>query len=70
VDIERDLQRIGSPLLKGLTVREWPGQYSFRFWQEGPGYDRNLKQPSTVRARIGYLHLNPVRRKLVTQARL
>lgn len=29
-----------SRLLDQLTVRERPGKYCFRFWQEGPGYDR------------------------------
>ena len=38
--------------------------------QEGPGYDRNLQQPATVMSSMNYIHLNPVRRGLVTQARL
>ena len=69
-DIKRDLQRTGSPLLKRLTIRERPGKEAFRFWQEGPGYDRNLQQPATVLSSIDYIHMNPVRRGLVTQARL
>jgi len=69
-EVKRDLQRAGSPLLKRLTVRERPGKYAFRFWQEGPGFDRNLQQPATVLASIDYIHMNPVRRRLVTQARL
>jgi hypothetical protein len=31
-----------SRLLERLTVRQRPGVATFRFWQEGPGYDRNL----------------------------
>jgi putative transposase len=31
-----------SPLLPILTVLERPGKTCFRFWQEGPGFDRNL----------------------------
>ena len=31
-----------SRLLLKLTVRERPGKECFRFWQEGPGFDRNL----------------------------
>jgi putative transposase len=31
----------GSPLLPQLTVLERPGKTCFRFWQEGPGFDRN-----------------------------
>jgi putative transposase len=69
-DVKRDLQKAGSPLLKRLTVRERPGKYSFRFWQEGPGYDRNLQAPAVVLSSIDYIHMNPVRRGLVTQARL
>ena len=68
--VKRDLQRTGSPLLKRLTVPERPGKFSFRFWQEGPGYDRNLQQAKTVMSSIDYLHMNPVRRKLVTKTRL
>jgi REP-associated tyrosine transposase len=69
-DVKRDLQHTASPLLKRLTVRERPGKDAFRFWQEGPGYDRNLQQPKTVRNSIDYIHMNPVRRQLVTQTRL
>ncbi|MDX1926108.1 MAG: transposase [Pirellulaceae bacterium] len=29
-----------SPLPEKLTVRERPGKRCFRFWQEGPGFDR------------------------------
>jgi len=64
-----DLQRAASPLLARLTVRERPGKYSFRFWQEGPGYDRNFQEQRSVLSSIEYIHLNPVRRKLVTRAR-
>jgi len=69
-DVKRDLQRVGSPFLKRLMVRERPGKEAFRFWQEGSGYDRNLQQPATVLSSIDYIHLNQVRRKLVKQARL
>ncbi|MEX2176010.1 MAG: transposase [Pirellulaceae bacterium] len=68
--VKRDLEQVGSPLLKRLTIRERPGKDAFRFWQEGPGYDRNLQQPQTVMSSIDYLHRNPVRRRLVTEARL
>ena len=37
------------------------------YWQEGPGYDRNLNTIEGVRGSIDYLHLNPVRRKLVRE---
>ncbi len=58
----------GNELLERLTVRERPGKTTFRFWQEGPGYDRNLSQERTVLSAIDYIHLNPVRRGLVKEA--
>jgi len=39
------------------------------FWQPGGGCDRNLIEPTTLRARIESIHLNPVRRGLVARAR-
>ena len=50
-----------SRLLERLTIRQRPGVTTFRFWQEGPGYDRNLTEPQTLLAAIDYIHLNPVR---------
>ena len=47
--------------IESLTIRQRPGQMSFRFWQEGPGYDRNLTEPGSIMAAINYIHLNPVR---------
>jgi len=49
-----------SRLLDKLTVRERPGKSSFRFWQQGSGYDRNLFTPSAIEASIDYIHANPV----------
>jgi len=63
--IKQLLQDANSPLLRRLTIRQRPGVETFRFWQEGPGYDRNLDRPDTVLAAIDYIHLNPVRRGLV-----
>jgi len=51
-----------------LTIRQRPGVTTFRFWQEGPGYDRNLTEPKTVLHAIDYVHDNPVRRGLVRRA--
>ena len=56
-----------SPLLKELTVRE-NGIEMFRFWQAGPGYDRNLHTTQAVLASLNYIHMNPVRRQLVGEA--
>ncbi len=44
------------------------GKVSYRFWQRGGGYDRNLRSASDVHEKIGYIHDNPVRRGLVTRA--
>jgi putative transposase len=66
--IKKLLVEAKSPLLKKLTVRERPGRTVFRYWQEGPGYDRNLSTEEVVLAAIDYIHLNPVRRGLCTSA--
>ena len=53
-----------SDLLDQLTVQERPGKWCFRFWQEGPGFDRNLWTPQAIIASIDYIHNNPVKRGL------
>ena len=67
--VEAELIASGRRLLDRLTVRERPGRSVFRFWQEGPGYDRNLNTAKAILAAIEYIHLNPVRRGLVSEAR-
>jgi putative transposase len=52
------------PLLNELTVPERPGKSSFRFWQEGPGFDRNITSPTAIDNVVHYVHRNPVRREL------
>lgn len=64
--IKRMLTEADSPLLRKLTVRQRPGVETFRFWQEGPGYDRNLITMKAASAAAEYIHLNPVRRGLVS----
>lgn len=44
--------------------RQPNGSVSYRFWQRGGGYDRNLTEPRTIFAEIDYIHANPVRRGL------
>jgi putative transposase len=63
--IKQTMAADGDPMLDVLTIRDRPGSTSFRFWQEGPGYDRNIRKKSTMRLVIDYIHLNPVRRGLV-----
>jgi len=57
-----------SDFLESLFVRQRPGVQTFRFWQEGPGYDRNIRSEKALEAAIDYIHMNPVRRELVEQA--
>jgi putative transposase len=66
--IKQILIKNKSSLLQTLTVRDGADGEVFRYWQEGPGYDRNLNQPRSVLASIDYLHLNPVRRGLCERA--
>ena len=65
--VKRILVKERSSLLSDLTVLERPGKEAFRFWQEGPGYDRNLSSKEAILGAIDYFHLNPVRRGLVAQ---
>jgi len=54
--------------LAKLTIEERPGKYCFRFWQEGPGHDRNLKTPAAIEGSMDYIHTNPVKRGLCVRA--
>ena len=45
-------------------VRERPGKHCFRFWLEGPGFDRNIFSPEAIKSSIDYIHMNPVKRGL------
>jgi putative transposase len=66
--MKRQLESEKSPLLDQLTIRQRPGITTFRFWQEGAGYDLNLTSAKAILASIDYVHLNPVRRKLCAAA--
>lgn len=55
-------------LLRQLTVEERPGRTCFRFWQEGPGYDRNIYSREAVAASMDYIHNNPVKKRLCERA--
>ncbi len=55
------------PLINRLTLKRRTGKLEFHFWQQGPGYDRNLNSVDAVLAAIDYVHLNPVRRGLCTR---
>ena len=66
--VKQQLTKSSDPLLQRLTIQQRPGNTTFRFWQEGPGYDRNIRNTKVLQAAIDYVHLNPVRRGLVKQA--
>ncbi|MBI1338560.1 MAG: hypothetical protein GC164_16575 [Phycisphaera sp.] len=63
--VKQLMQLHDDPLLGRLTITERPSKSSFRFWQEGSGYDRNITDPDTLHSVINYIHANPVRRGLV-----
>jgi len=66
--IKQQLVAAKADLLDRLTVRQRPGIEALLYWQEGPGYDRNLTRAKTVLSAIDYVHLNPVRRGLCEAA--
>ena len=66
--IKTMLQSSDVPLLKELTVSQRPGRTVFRFWQEGPGHDRNLSNKIAVFNAIDYAHRNPLKRGLCAAA--
>ena len=66
--IKQILEQHRSPLVTKMTVQERPGRQSFRFWQEGGGFDRNLFSPKAIEASIDYIHENPVKRGLCQRA--
>ena len=66
--VKQRLEESCDPLLQQLTIRQRPGKTTFRFWQEGPGYDRNIRTEKVLLSAIDYIHLNPVRRGLVERA--
>ena len=66
--IKQYLERTHPSFVASLMVRQRPGVQTFRFWQEGPGYDRNLTEPQTILTVIDYIQLNPVRRGLCERA--
>ncbi|MGR3293013.1 MAG: REP-associated tyrosine transposase [Candidatus Scalindua sp.] len=52
--------------LNKLTVKRG-SKNVFRFWQSGPGYDRNINSEDELFEKINYIHNNPVKRELVTE---
>ena len=50
--------------LPKITVREG-SRTRRRFWQPGGGYDRNVDSSDTLVNVVNYIHINPVKRRLV-----
>jgi putative transposase len=50
--------------LPRMTDLQPNGACSYRFWQRGGGYDRNVWEPQYIWETIDYIHANPVRRGL------
>ena len=44
------------------------GKRTFRSWQRGGGYDRNLRSVRDIHEKIMYIHQNPVARRLASQS--
>ena len=61
---KRFLEDQDSTWLQRLTIVRG-SRTVFRFWQTGPGYDRNVKNESDLWEKIRYIHDNPVKRGLV-----
>jgi len=55
----------GPHVLPQMADRQPNGSCSYRFWQRGGGYDRNLRSSRNVHEKIRYIHENPLRRGLV-----
>ena len=66
--VHADLLRTQSRLITRLTTAA-RGRTVFRYWQKGPGFDRNLFTAAAVQASIDYIHNNPVARGLCRKAR-
>ena len=63
--ILNDLRRTKSPLLSQLKTDEGSGGVEYRFWQQGPGYDKNIWSVEAAIEKANYCHINPVKRNLV-----
>jgi putative transposase len=57
-----------SPVWLSRLSVETPTGRVFRFWQRGGGYDRNIHNVQALLSEIQYIHGNPVRRGLVSEA--
>ncbi len=68
--IGRQLREGPDKLLLDLTVRRGRRGDVFRFWETGPGYDKNIWSMDKAIEKAEYCHRNPIRRGLVETADL
>lgn len=59
----RRLRADSSPILTRLKTAGG----ETRFWQEGGGFDRNVRDAMELARDVDYIHLNPVKRGLVSR---
>src|SRR5690606_38206100 len=62
------LRREAPEFLPRIAVRRGE-KTEHHFWQPGRGHDRNIINGRTLLAMIEYVHLNPIRKRLVEHAR-
>jgi putative transposase len=55
-------RQLEAPILARVTDRRGVQH----FWQAGGGYDRNIHSAGDLEETLNYIHLNPIRRGLVT----
>lgn len=60
----REILKMNNPDRYALFFVQFRGSQSFRLWQRGGGYDRNLWNGKAIHNSIGYIEANPVRAKL------
>lgn len=61
------LEENAADYLPNIEVVQPNGKRSYRFWQRGGGYDRNLRSVRDIHEKIEYVHQNPVTRGLVSR---
>ena len=66
--VRKAMEERGDGWLDKLMIRERPGKTTFRFWQEGSGYDRQVDSSRALLSMIEYVHANPVRKGLCNSA--
>ena len=64
--ILNSLREQQSPTLDDLQTKGVGADSLYRFWQAGPGYDRNIWSLEKAIEKASYCHRNPVTRGLVT----